>query len=82
MTKTMMAAMLAAVTFVAPSAYAQFAPLSGKGVPTITAQDRQAQEAWWAARASRHTGKRIAACMAMPECSDRRMMPAAPSDQG
>jgi hypothetical protein len=82
MTKTIMAAMLAAATFVAPSAYAQSAAFSGKGVPTISAQEREAQESWWAARAARHTGRRVAACMAMPECSDRRMTPAAPSNQG
>lgn len=82
MTKTIMAALLAAATFVAPSAYAQSAALSGKGIPTISVQERQAQEAWWAAHAVRHAGKRMAACMAMPECSDRRMMSAAPSNKG
>ena len=82
MTKTISAALLAAATFVAPSAHAQSAVLSGKGVPTITAQERQAQQAWWATRAARHMERRMAACMTMPECSDRRMMSAAPSNQG
>ena len=82
MTKTILTAMLAAATFVAPSAYAQSAALSGKGIPIISSPQRQAQQAWWAARAMRHAGKRIAACKAMPDCSDRRMMPAAPSNQG
>ncbi len=82
MTKTIMAAMLAAATFVAPSAHAQSAALSGKGVPTLSTQERQAQQSWWAARAVRHAGKRMAACMAMPECNDRRMPSAAPSKKG
>lgn len=82
MTKTITAAMLAAATFVAPSAYAQSAALSGKSNPTISAQERQAQQAWWAARTARHAEKRMAACVAMPECGDRRMMSAAPSNKG
>ncbi|MES1973378.1 MAG: hypothetical protein V4472_13045 [Pseudomonadota bacterium] len=82
MTKTIMAALLAAATFVAPSAYAQSAAFSGKGIPIISAQERQAQQAWWAARAARHAEKRMAACVAMPECGDRRMMSAAPSNKG
>jgi hypothetical protein len=82
MTKTIMAAMLAAATLVAPSAHAQFSILSGKGISTITAQERQAQQAWWAARGARHAERRMAACMTMPECSDRRMMSAAPSNKG
>jgi len=73
MTKTIMAAVLAATMLAAPAAYAQ----SSKGIPTISAQERQAQQAWWAARA-----QRMAACMAMPECSDGRMMSAAPSNKG
>ena len=82
MTKTIMAAVLAAAAFVAPSAYAQSAILSGKGISTISAQDRKAQEAWWAARAARHVGKRMAACMTMPECGERRTMSATPSNKG
>jgi len=82
MTKTIMAAMLAAATFVVPSAYAQSSALFGRGIPTLSAQERQAQQAWWAARAARHADKRMAACVAMPECGDRRMMSAAPSNKG
>ncbi len=82
MTKTIMAAMLAATIFVAPSAYAQSAVFSSKGIPIISAQERQALEVWRAARAARHAEKRMATCMAMPECHDRRMMSAAPSNQG
>jgi hypothetical protein len=82
MTKTIWAAMLAAAIFVAPSGYAQSAALSGKGIPIISSQERQAQQAWWASRVSRHAAKRMAVCMTMPDCSDRRMMPAAPSNQG
>jgi Ni/Co efflux regulator RcnB len=78
MTKTIMAAVLAATMLAAPAAYAQ----SNKGIQTISAQERQAQQAWWAARAQRHTDRRMAACMTMPECSDGRMMSAAPSNKG
>ncbi|MES2056401.1 MAG: hypothetical protein V4564_10710 [Pseudomonadota bacterium] len=78
MIKTMMAAMLAVVTFVAPSAHAQSTGQSGKGIPTVSMQERRAQQAWWAARAER----RMAACMAMPECGDGHMMPASPSNRG
>lgn len=78
MTKTIMAAVLAATMLAAPAAHAQ----SSKGTPVITAQERQAQRAWWAARAARHAERRMAACMAMPGCSDGRMMPAAPSNKG
>lgn len=78
MTKTIMAALLAATIFAAPAAHAQ----STKGIPTLSARERQAQEAWWAARAARHAEKRMAARAAMPECSDRRTMSAAPSNKG
>ncbi len=78
MTKTIMAAVLAATMLAAPVAYAQ----SSKGIPTISAQERLAQQAWWAARAQRHDEQRMAACMAMPECGDGRMMSAAPSNKG
>ncbi|SEI96345.1 hypothetical protein SAMN05518849_10213 [Sphingobium sp. AP50] len=78
MTKTIMAAVLAATMLAAPAVYAQ----SSKGIPTISAQERQAQQAWWAARTQRHAEQRMAACMAMPECSDGRMMSAAPSNKG
>lgn len=78
MTKTIMAAVLAATMLAAPAAYAQ----SSKGILTISAQERQAQQAWWAARAERHAEQRMAACRAMPECSDGRMMSAAPSNKG
>lgn len=78
MTKTIMAAVLAATMLAAPAAYAQ----SSKGIPIISAQERQAQQAWWTARAQRQVGQRMAACMAMPECSDGRMMSAAPSNKG
>lgn len=40
---------------------------SGKRIPTSPAWERQPQEAW---------------CAAMPECSDRLMMAAAPSNKG
>lgn len=82
MTKTILSAILAAATFVAPSAYAQSVSLSGKGAPAITAQERQAQQAWWAARAERHAERRMAACMVMPECRDRRMTSASSSNKG
>jgi hypothetical protein len=82
MTKTILAAMLAAATFVAPSAHAQSSIPSGKGILTTTVQERQAQQAWWAARGARRAERRMAVCMAMPECSDRRMMSAAPSNMG
>jgi Ni/Co efflux regulator RcnB len=78
MTKTIMAAVLAATMLAAPAAYAQ----SSKGIPTISAQERQAQQAWWAARAQRHARQHMAACTAMPECRDGRMMPAASSNKG
>jgi Ni/Co efflux regulator RcnB len=78
MTKTIMAAVLAATMLAAPAAYAQ----SSKGIPTVTAQERQAQQAWWAARAQRYGKQRMAACIAMPECRDGRMMPAASSNKG
>ncbi len=81
MTKTIMAAVLAAATFVPPSAHAQSAVPSGKGIPTISAQERADQDAWWAARASRLAATRIA-CMAMPDCGGRRMMSAASSNKG
>lgn len=82
MTKTIMAAVLAAATLVAPSAYAQSAILSDKGIPTITMPERQVQQAWWETRAARHAENRMAACMAMPECAGERMMSAAPSNKG
>ncbi len=78
MTKTITAAVLAATMLAAPAAYAQ----SSKGIPTISAQERQAQQAWWAARAQRHAEQRMAACMAMPECSDGRMTSPATSNKG
>jgi len=78
MTKTIMAAVLAATMLAAPAAYAQ----SSKGIPTISAQERQAQQAWWAERTARHAERRMAACMVMPSCSDGRMMSAAPSNKG
>lgn len=78
MTKMIMAAVLAATMLAAPAAYAQ----SSKSIPTISARERQAQQAWWTARDQRHAEQRMAACMAMPECSDGRMMPAAPSNKG
>ncbi|WEK02167.1 MAG: hypothetical protein P0Y59_10960 [Candidatus Sphingomonas phytovorans] len=82
MTKTIMAAVLAATMLAAPAAHAQSAILSGKGIPTISARERQAQQAWWAARTQRHAKRHTVACMAMPGCSDGRMMPAAPSNKG
>jgi hypothetical protein len=82
MTKTILAALLAAAPFVATSAQAQSALPSGKGMPIITAQERQAQQAWWATRAARHMERRMAACMTMPDCGDRRTMSAASSNQG
>jgi Ni/Co efflux regulator RcnB len=78
MTKTIMAAVLAATILAAPAAYGQ----SNKGVPTLSARERQAQQAWWAARAQRHAEQRMAACMTMPECSDGRMMSPTPSNKG
>lgn len=78
MTKTIMAAALAATMLVAPTAFAQ----SSKGIPTITAQERQMQEAWRAARAQRHAEQRMAACMTMPECQDGRTMSANPASKG
>ena len=74
MTKTIMAAVLAATILAAPAAYAQSSILSGKGIPTISAQERQAQEAWWSARTKRETNRRVAACMAMPDCQRGPMM--------
>lgn len=38
----------------------------------LSVQERQAQQAWWAKRAERKTERRLAACMAMPDCMDRR----------
>ena len=78
MTRMMMTALLAAITLVVPAAHAQ----STTGTPTISVQERQAQQAWWMARAARHAAKRMAASVAMPECGDRRMMSAAPSNKG
>jgi Ni/Co efflux regulator RcnB len=78
MNKTIMAAVLAAAMLAVPAAYAQ----SSKGIPTISARERQAQQAWWTARAQRHAEQRMAACMAMPECSDGRMMSAGLSNKG
>jgi len=78
MTKTIMAAVLAAAMLAAPAAHAQ----SNKGIPVITVQERQAQRAWWAARVARHAERRMAACMATPGCSDGRMMSTAPSNKG
>jgi Ni/Co efflux regulator RcnB len=77
MTTTIMAAALAVTMLAAPTAYAQ----SSKGIPTISAQERQAQQTWWAARAQRRAEQRMAACMALPECSDGRNMPAAHSNK-
>lgn len=81
MTKTIMAAMLAATILSAPAAQAQSSIPSGKGIPTISVQDRRAQEAWWAARAQRHTERHMAACIAMPECQSGRTMSVTPARQ-
>lgn len=37
----------------------------------LSVQERQAQQAWWAKRAERKAERRMAACMAMPDCMDR-----------
>lgn len=47
--------------------------LSGKGLPLVSANDRAAQQSWWAMRAERGTKCRIAACIAMPDCFGKRM---------
>lgn len=49
-----------------------FAP-SGKGVVLITAKDRAAQQSWWAMRSQRGAERRMAACVAMPDCTGKRM---------
>ncbi len=82
MTKTILAAILAAATLVAPSAHAQSAVPSDKSIPTITVQERQVQEAWWAARAARHAERLMATCMIMPKGSDRRTISDLPSNKG
>lgn len=76
MNKTILAAVLAASMLGVPTAYAQT-----KGTLTLTPQQRQAQEAWWSARAHK-TGQKMAACMAMPDCCNRGMMPATPTTKG
>ena len=60
MTRMMIAATLAATCLVAPAAFAQTAVPPGRGAPSLTARDRQAQEAWWARRAMRHPRPRKA----------------------
>jgi hypothetical protein len=82
MTKTIMAAVLAATMLAASAAHAQSSIPSGKGIPTVSAQERQAQEAWWSARAKHQADRRIASCMAMPECQDGRTMSAATASKG
>jgi hypothetical protein len=82
MTKTIMAAVLAATLLSAPAAHAQSAILSGKGIPSISTQDREAQQAWWAARAQRQAERRMAGRMAMPERPDGRTMSANPTNKG
>lgn len=37
----------------------------------LSVQERQAQQAWWAKRAERKAERRMATCMAMPDCMDR-----------
>ncbi|MFA6115205.1 MAG: hypothetical protein WC729_14495 [Sphingomonas sp.] len=82
MTKTIMAAVLAATMLAAPAAHAQSSILSGKGIPTISVQEREAQEAWWSARAKRQADRHMAACVTMPECQSRQTMSAAPTSKG
>lgn len=54
----------------APTAVSFFKP--GTGVFIVSAKQRAAADAWWARRAERRSERRMAACAAMPECSDAR----------
>jgi hypothetical protein len=78
MTKTFIAAVLAATGLIAPVAHAQ----SSKGIPTVSMQDRQAQQAWWAKRSARMAERHMAACMTMPECAGARMISGKSSNKG
>lgn len=47
--------------------------ITGRGLPFIaSAKERAAQQLWWAMRAERGAQRRMAACVAMPECQTVR----------
>lgn len=82
MTETIMAAVPAATTLAAPVAHAQPPMRSGKGIPTISAWQRGAQAARWAAHAQRQADRRMAGCRIQPECRGGRTMSATAASQG